>query len=363
MVAKKIGLSRDFIIHPGETLKDIIDDREMSQKELAARCGVTEKHISTIVNCEKPISIAFAKKLEYALGIDSSFWINLQANYDKELLEYKEINEISKEEIDILKQLKDIIKYLVKFNFLEDKLSEVSKIVELRKILRVSNLTNILNVSYNAAYRARTNCTVNPYVLFAWQRICELRTEQIKISQELNIEKLKNKVYEIKNIMNNSQNFQKDLEKLFAECGIAFCVIRNFTGAPVQGFIKQTEDKKIILCVTIRGAYADIFWFTVFHEIAHIINGDIKQKFIDFTTIDSEIEEKADNVASNMIIDKKDYKEFTNKEDFSVTSIINFSKKQNIPPYMLIGRLQKEKYIPYTKLNNYKLKYEWKEKI
>ena len=40
--------------------------------------------------------------------------------------------------------------------------------------------------------------------------------------------------------MNNSQNFQKDLEELFAECGIAFCVIRNFTGAPVQGFIKQT---------------------------------------------------------------------------------------------------------------------------
>ena len=32
MVAKKTGLSRDFIIHPGETLKDIIDDRKMSQK-------------------------------------------------------------------------------------------------------------------------------------------------------------------------------------------------------------------------------------------------------------------------------------------------------------------------------------------
>ena len=65
-------------------------------------------------------------------------------------------------------------------------------------------LTNILNISYNAAYRARTNCTVNPYVLFAWQRICELRTEQIKIGQELDVGKLKNKVYEIKNIMNSA---------------------------------------------------------------------------------------------------------------------------------------------------------------
>lgn len=51
---KKIsGLSTDLIIHPGETLTEILENREMCQKELAIRTGMTEKHISTVVKGQK----------------------------------------------------------------------------------------------------------------------------------------------------------------------------------------------------------------------------------------------------------------------------------------------------------------------
>ena len=65
MVEKKnlIGLSRDYIIHPGETLAEVIEDREMSQRELAIRTGMTEKHISTVIHGQKSISAAFANCL------------------------------------------------------------------------------------------------------------------------------------------------------------------------------------------------------------------------------------------------------------------------------------------------------------
>ncbi|MGB4393385.1 MAG: helix-turn-helix domain-containing protein, partial [Tepidanaerobacteraceae bacterium] len=63
MVKNTNGLSREFIIHPGETLKEILEDRGMSQKELALRTGVTEAHVSSIVNCQKAISVSYAKKL------------------------------------------------------------------------------------------------------------------------------------------------------------------------------------------------------------------------------------------------------------------------------------------------------------
>ena len=46
-----IGLSREFIIHPGETIAEAIEDREMSQHDLAVRTGMTEKHFTII--CEK----------------------------------------------------------------------------------------------------------------------------------------------------------------------------------------------------------------------------------------------------------------------------------------------------------------------
>jgi len=95
MAKATIGLSREFIIHPGETIAEAIEDREMSQHDLAVKTGMTEKHISTVINGQKNISPSFAKKLEYALGISSSFWMNLQNNYDQELLEYEELNSIT----------------------------------------------------------------------------------------------------------------------------------------------------------------------------------------------------------------------------------------------------------------------------
>lgn len=84
-----VGLSCNYIIHPGETLAEVLEDREMTRRELAVRTGMTEKHISTVIRGRKSISAALAGKLEYALGIETSFWMNLQANYDRELVKYK----------------------------------------------------------------------------------------------------------------------------------------------------------------------------------------------------------------------------------------------------------------------------------
>ena len=99
MVEKMNGLSLDFIIHPGETIKEVLEDKKMNQEELAIRTGFSPKHVSEVVNGKKGISPSFAKSLEYVLGIPASFWINLQGIYDKEMLEYKEQEEIDENEL------------------------------------------------------------------------------------------------------------------------------------------------------------------------------------------------------------------------------------------------------------------------
>lgn len=85
-----IGLSGDFIIHPGETLTEVLQDRKMSQKELAIKTGVSEKYISAVISGQQNISSSFANKLEYALGIEKEFWMNLQANYEREKKDVRE---------------------------------------------------------------------------------------------------------------------------------------------------------------------------------------------------------------------------------------------------------------------------------
>lgn len=98
MVEKMNGLSLDFIIHPGETIKEVLEERKMNQEELAIRTGFSPKHISEVVNGKKGISPSFAKGLEYVFGMPVSFWINLQGIYDKEIIEFEEKNNISKNE-------------------------------------------------------------------------------------------------------------------------------------------------------------------------------------------------------------------------------------------------------------------------
>lgn len=81
MAAKKTGISHDLIIHPGETIADILEERGITQAELAVRTGVSPAYVSNVIAGKKGISANFAMGLEYALGVPKSFWLNLQANY------------------------------------------------------------------------------------------------------------------------------------------------------------------------------------------------------------------------------------------------------------------------------------------
>ena len=353
-----VGLSRDFIIHPGETLAEILEDREMSQRELAVRTGMTEKHVSTVIHGQKGISAAFAKKLEYALGIETSFWMNLQANYDRELLEFEEVNNITEDELGVLKKLKEVIEVWTSFGWLDGETNPAAMVLDFRMIFGISNLLDTPKISYAAAYRAQCkNNNVDPYVLFAWQRMCELLTKNIDVADEVDIEKLREMIPDIKQVMFMRTNqIQKKLTAIFSECGIAFRIVPNFTGAPVQGFIKKTEDGTLILCMTLRQKFADIFWFTLFHEIAHILNGDTRHEFIDFDSVSGDMESKADSMAGEFLIDSKAYKKFVDAKGYKRASEIErFANSQNVRDYIVQGRLMKEEIIPWKA----RPRYEW----
>ena len=361
MMEKMNGLSLDFIIHPGETIKEVIEEKNMTQEELAIRTGFSPKHVSEVVNGKKGISPSFAKSLEYVLGMPASFWINLQGIYDKEILEYKEQEEIDEDEVNIVRSLNKLIKYAESLEIMTKTKSVISQIIELRNICNVNNLTYINNlVTSKVAFRKSKTVETNVYVLYVWLRICELIAEKSNVQNEYNEEKLKENIDNIKKCMFlEMDEAEEELKKIFAECGIIFQVVKNFAGAPVQGFIKKNNNN-IILSMTIRGAFSDIFWFTLFHEIGHLLNGDITNyNFIDFADSKSDMENKADEFARKTLINEEDYIRFINEEKINEKSIIDFSKKQGIQPFIVVGRIQKEN-------NNFKLfaglrkRYKWK---
>ena len=160
----------------------------------------------------------------------------------------------------------------------------ISQIIELRNICNVNNLTYINNlVTSQVAFRKSQTVETNVYVLYVWLRICELIAEKSNLVNEYNENELKANIENIKKCMFLEINKSiEELKRIFAGCGITFQVVKNFAGAPVQGFIKKI-DNKIILSMTIRRSFADEFWFTLFHEIGHfIVVGRIQKERNDF---------------------------------------------------------------------------------
>ena len=78
------NLSKDFIIHPGVTVKEKLDDIGITTNELAIKTDFKLDYINGIINEKENITPEFAKALEKVTDVSSTFWLNLQRNYEKE---------------------------------------------------------------------------------------------------------------------------------------------------------------------------------------------------------------------------------------------------------------------------------------
>lgn len=366
METKRTGISRDLIIHPGETIADVLEDRGITQAELAARTGVSPAYVSSVIAGKKDISSNFAMALEYALDVPKSFWLNLQANYEAELLELNEANTVTDAEKAVLPELHEIIAWLRKVRLIPIKQDKENTVLSLRKAFRMGDISKLGTLVAVGAFRVSKNASIDPVVMGAWLRLCQVLGERNTIAvSQFDMQNVKQLVSELKSIMIDSEaNLQKDLADVLARYGIKFNVVHNFRGAPVHGYISQNKNGEYQMALTIRGAFADIFWFSLFHEIGHIVNGDISKAsgFIDaLNNPDMAREDAADKFAGEALLDPESYTRFIAVGDYTISAIKQYANSQRVAPYVVIGRLQKEKRIPYTWYSDYKVRYKWAE--
>jgi len=354
MAQKLNHTSPDLLIHPGETIAEVLKDQKISQKELAIRTGFTEKHISTVVNGKKPISSKLALKLENALGISASFWKNLQTNYDFEVESFKEMNNITSEEDEISKEISKPVEVLTGKKL--DSKETPLKVLLLRQILGVSNLASITKLA-SGAYRAQFGVDTNDYVMYVWQYLCEKQCET-QTEKKLDIDKLQKNLPKIKRIMfKESKHHVELIQEKLNECGVLFTVNQHVPKAPIHGLTVKTKNDQVMIAMTIRYKYVDTFWFSLFHEIAHVIYKDYLADQENEEKAKA-IEERANNFAKDILIDSEIYDRFVEKKDFTPSKIEDFAMKNNVLPTIVVGRLMNDGYIPWNQ-NTLRQKYEW----
>lgn len=352
----------DIAIPPGEYLLEVLHEVQITQSELAARMSRPPQAINEIIKGEKAITAETAIQLEMVLNIPRHIWSSLEAEYrltKASILEKEKLQE----EASLIEKFP--YKDLVKLKLVPRVSSKTEKVCNLRKYFRVSSLYNISSLSeLRPAFRKNTNGNeLNNYALASWLKSAELLAKN-KECDKFSKKNLKDSFNEIRKLtlLESPNEIYQNLDEILRRSGVALVLIPHFPKTHVTGATFWISKRKAVVVMSLRGAWADIFWFSLFHELGHIILHSHKDIFIEEDEIDYHRnlkEKEADEFAQDVLIPSKCFVDFKNIGDFTRVNIKNFAQEQGISPGIVTGRLQHEGLISYK--NNFgRSKFNWK---
>lgn len=357
--AKKLLLSC-----PGDSIQETIDEIGMSQAELAERLGRSVPKLNELIKGKAPITKETATKLEYVLGVPASFWLNLERNYQDELLEIEQLEFLGLC-IDWLKSFP--IAIMKKLSLLPNTNDKSILVESLLKFFRVASPTQWSSI-YNGcslAFKIDLKHTTEPQAISVWLRLGELQADKLQI-KEFDKKQIRERLGEIQALSYNiPEKWMDKLQQICAECGIALVYTPCISKAPIYGATRWIKNSTIpLIQITDRHKDYNSFWFAFFHELAHILYHGKKDMFIDgLDSIlpDSQKEDEADAFAARMLLSEKERNEIFSIPNFNAELILSLSRKFSKHPGIIVAQIQREHKELYkdVTLNKLKVKVEF----
>lgn len=347
----------DYGVAPGDVLLDIIEARDISQADLAKRCGRPEKTISGIINGNTGIMIDTAMQFERTLGIKAEIWLALEGKY-----------KIWQQRLEEEERLSKCAAWVKQFPFKDMKRRELvsdcssigGKTKEILSFFGVNSIEvfdDYVEKPIAASLRHSPVQKSNRYALHTWLREGEMKANQHTFP-EYSKEKFQRAVKAMRGLTTlNISEAVKEAKQACAESGVALVVIPAYRGVAASGIARWVNQNKLaVIQLSVRGKTDDKLWFSFFHECAHILKHPKRKIFIDGMNEreDTQEELEADKFAQDILIPSKHYADFLSAEAFSRKAIQTFAKNISIAPGIVVGRLQKEGLLKYSQLNSLK---------
>jgi HTH-type transcriptional regulator / antitoxin HigA len=363
-----LDLKKTLLCPPGDTIQEHIEFIGMSQAELAERMGRPVTKINELIKGKIPITKKTATKLEYVLGIDANFWLNKERLYQQELLEI--------EQMEFLESCKSWIKgfpinMLKKMNLLPNSNKKTDLTEGLLKFFRVASPLEWTSIyeGQSLAFKIELRYTTDPKAISTWLRIGELQAEELNLG-EFNKKELTNALPIIQEIaFKKPANWLEELQKVCASFGVALVFTPCVSKAPIFGAARWIKNKTIpLIQLTDRKKDYHAFWFSFYHELAHIRyhnKADIFIDGIDNISPDQNKEKEADEFATRMLVNEAVQNQLSSIDFPSPNALIEISSEHKTHLSILISHLQRLGKIDYKSrnFNQLKTKVEFKEVV
>ena len=352
----------DYAIPPGVTLLETIRDMGITQSELAQRMGRPKKTINEIIKGKAEITPETAIQLEHVINVPANFWLSLEKNYRLDLARIAEAEELAKQK-EWLKSFP--LNAMRKYKWIENVKDDIYNIAQMLAFFGVATIDawrqkwgiEIPSVMF----RKSKTYEVSPPALAAWLRKGEIEASSMTVDK-FNKKLFKEKLKEIRELTTlEPDEFIGKMTDICASCGVLLVFVPELPKVPVHGVTRWVSADKVIIQLSLYKKKDDHFWFSFFHEAGHVILHGKRDFVYDETNLSWD--EEADKFARDTLISESAYEYFVkhNTRRFTPSLVQEFAASQNIAPGIVVGRLQHDNYINFTRLNNLKRTFVWNE--
>lgn len=323
--------------HPTEMIKDEIKARGMSQKDFAERLGMKPSNVSRMFREKESITLALATKLEIALGVKASFWINAQVLYDKDVAAIEQRDKKESAAIQTEYMLSSLLNMKELYSrlkvrsslFVQEKLSILGQIfgMEPTKIPTIQSV-------YNSNFKKSDKVTTDEKNQRTWQALAYVSAKNNKPACGFEKGNARKAAEEIANISHNGKIEEVVIRDILNKYGISYSVVSKLDKTPIDAYSFWIEDYPAIV-TTHR--YNDVckLIFNIIHELGHIelhIKPNTNIAYISNGVYSTDPkEEEANKFAEDIIIPPAMWKDImnTSSKGIGASKIVYHLKKQS----------------------------------
>jgi Zn-dependent peptidase ImmA (M78 family)/plasmid maintenance system antidote protein VapI len=351
----------DWVSPPGDTIRDALIYKNLSTMSLCRALDISADAAERLLRGDIRIDPAIADGLANALGASRQFWLSRESYYRARL----EQKTAALEMMDFATFVKALpLNDMKAFGWLEvnDGLSH-DKAVE-RFFEDTPGGWRQSGPQMMEAVRFRTSPAheSNPASVAAWLRKGVLQAREITCAP-WSPEALADAVSEIRALsrVKAPAKFFPKLVDLCRSCGVAVVFVRTPKGCRASGATHFASDDKAIIQLSFRYRSDDHFWFTMFHEIAHLVLHQGMPLFVEGREYEITEEETEANVYAARVLIPEIFEPNLGSVARDFRAVMRLARRIGVSSGIVVGQMQKRGLLRHDQFNFLKTRYDWDE--
>lgn len=354
----------DWAVPPGTSISRLLSLKELPADELAQELGLDDEGFDRLLSGEQRITESAATTLSEFLGSTAEFWLKRDEIYAAEIERLSSCQNLA---VDAwVKSLPT--QQMIKFGWIRKNLRSPMLEAELLAFFGCESISEwraIYTSGLDAvAFRTSSSFAADDLATLAWKRMGELQASEIGL-REFDRSAFAQILPDLKKLgfVRDPKELVAKLRARLADVGVALTTARAPSGCRASGATWLSDLGNPIIHLSFRHLSDDHFWFTLYHEAAHIVlaHGEhVAYDPVGAKKLLDHAEREADNLASTLLI-PAEVSDWIRSRIPNSKNVITAARKSKVTPGVIVGQLENAGLLPFGKLSFLKRRYAWKD--